>query len=619
MPRKPIVTIGSLLKSTEKIIVPSQTDIPYIPSITEFCESPNYLALSLPLYPIQRLMLRAFYRGTVGNTAPECINLTEEEMRLCKECGLDNEKNGNVIKKWHSGETFRELVLVWGRRSGKDYCISIIALYEAMKLLECPGGDPYAYYNIGNANPFTILAIANNKAQTRILYTEIFGKFKEAPYFRDKYLPEGITNDRICLLTPKNKKDNEQLISRGLPAHPGSVQIETGHSNSNGLVGKSCYVLMLDEAATYKRSGGPGSDEQLYGNLSPTTKTYVHVEEIKDEKGNVIDKKVSYDGKIISISSPRGMDGVFYRRYKAAESTPSMLMCRLPTWLVCHMHTEERLRKEEQTMTDEKFRMEYGAEFSGTEGENFFDPDLVEICFNSHSYKMKEYGEPGITYFAHLDPAVSSHNYALAVVHKHPFINVESKKMDYHIVLDHMAIWTPEKGKPININVVDEYVINLNKLFRLGLVTYDHWNSQSSIEKLKKNGIPALCTPYNKRYKIRIYDELEQLVNTGRLKLPFFKTLKLEMLNLQRRYLHTGYRIYPKTDGEIRTDDTVDALAGACYNALNKEINRLPQSRLAYTGSVPSSAMHHWQSMSGMYYGYGTGTQVLNKLNHLKG
>lgn len=613
MAKKPNKTIANLLKTTNQIFV-STNNKPKIPSIIEFCESPEYLGLPFPLYPIQKLVLRAFYRGTIGNMEPASMEMTEEEKQLCYDHGLTDGRNGNIVGKWNSGENFKELVLVWGRRSGKDFCISIIALYEAMKLLECEGGDPYKIYALGNANPFTILTIANNKEQAGILYKEIYGKLIASKYFKGKFLPEGITAGRICLLTPQNEKDNQVFRSRGLSPFVGSVQIETGHSNSNGLVGKSCYVLMLDEAGTYKRSGGPGSDEALYGNLSPTTKTYIRKEHKYDEKGNIIESISHYDGKIISISSPRGMDGVFYRLYNQSENVPHRLMCRLPTWVVNPNHTESGLRAEEQTMTDEKFRMEFGAEFSGTEGENFFDPDLVEIVFSDHSFKMSDWGIPGITYFAHLDPAISNHNYALAVVHKHPYLNRETKKIDFYMVLDHMMIWTPYKGKPINISEVDQYVIDLNRKFRLGLVTWDQWNSQSSIEKVRKAGIPAKCTPFSKRYKVQIYDELELLVNQKKLKCPYHKTLKLEMLHLQRKYLNSGYRIYPKAEGEVRTDDGMDALAAACYNALSTETNRLPMSKLAYTGVTPQSSERMWRSMSGPY-GYGTGTAVWNKLS----
>jgi hypothetical protein len=552
-------TFGSLLQSTSNLVKNTSSTEPYIPSIIEFCESRQYLGLPyLPnpinLYPVQRLVLRAFYRGTKGNTSPECMNMTPEEEKLCLEKKLDSEHNGNILAKWNSGELFKELVLVWGRRAGKDFCISILALYEGMRLLESPGGDPYRVYGIGNANPFTILTIAGSKEQAKILYREMHGKLLVAPYFQDKFIPEGITADRICLLTEADKQENARRVAQGLKQHPGSVVIEAGHSNSNTLVGKSCFVLLLDEVATYRQTGGSGSGDQIYGNLSPTIKTYVRKEIIKDEKGEVIDVKHHYDGKIISISSPRGMDGVFYNLYAKADTIPHRLMCRLPTWDVNTRHTEVSLRTDEQSMTEEKFNMEYGGEFSGTEGENFFVPEKVEACFSNHSYALRNFGVPNIRYFAHLDPAVSSHNYALCIVHREYFMDREHHKVDFKVIMDYMKLWTPQKGRPINITEVDEEVIRLNRLFHFAMVTYDHWNSQSSIEKLRKGGIPAMCTRFSKSYKIQIYDELEALVNQGKLKLPMFKILKDEMLHLQRKYMSTGYRIYPKTDGEVKTD-----------------------------------------------------------------
>jgi hypothetical protein len=611
-------TLGALLSSTSKLFQETKGDVPYIPSILEFCYSPAYLDLQakgIKLYPVQELVLRAFYRGSIGNAEPKHMTMTEEERLLCLEKGLNDNHNGNIIDKWESGVLFKEMVLVWGRRSGKDFTISIIALYEAMRLLECPGGDPYRIYELGNAAPFNILTIANNKEQAGILFREIQGKLLSSPYFHDKYVPDGITAGKIHLLTPQNKIDRDAAIAKGLSPQPGSVVIETGHSNSNGLVGKGCFVLMLDEAGLYKRTGGPGSDEQIYGNLSPTILTYVRNEYIRDKDGKLIDVKKHYDGKIISISSPRGMDGVFYNKYKKAPNVAQMLMCRLPTWDVNSRHTEAGIRAEEQSMTDQKFRMEFGAEFSGTEGENFFPPEYVEKCFHTHQFNKHDvypnhWGKPGITYFAHLDPAISSHNYALAVVHKHHFINRETKKIDFWIVLDHLKVWTPTEGKPISIDEVDEYVIDLRRRFHMALVTYDQWNSQSSIEKMRKNGIPAMCTRFNKGYKIQIYDELYKLVAQEKLKLPYVKLMYDEMMNLQRKFMAQGYRIYPKTEGECRTDDTCDALAAACFNALRTESQRLPQAQLVNMGTSPTANSVVWRSMQGVPYGVGTGQQV---------
>jgi hypothetical protein len=178
-----------------------------IPDIITFCESEEWLGLPFhptnPImpYPVQKIMLKAFYRGTIGN---ENIELTPEEIKKCEELGLNDDDRGDVLGKYEAGELFTELVLVWGRRAGKDFCVAIIALYEAMKLLESPGGDPYSIYELSSANTINILTIANAKDQAKLAFEEIKSKLLYSKYFEDKYSKDGFTGESIFLLTPKD-------------------------------------------------------------------------------------------------------------------------------------------------------------------------------------------------------------------------------------------------------------------------------------------------------------------------------------------------------------------------------------------------------------------------------
>jgi len=112
-----------------------------IADIITFCEDERYLNLSkqnppLKLWPMQRIVLKMFYRGTRGN---EHLKLNEEELGILKEINetevLDyKEKNGGfqqVIDKYNRGHKHNTLLLVMGRRSSKTLMVSIIAAYEA--------------------------------------------------------------------------------------------------------------------------------------------------------------------------------------------------------------------------------------------------------------------------------------------------------------------------------------------------------------------------------------------------------------------------------------------------------------------------------------------------------
>jgi hypothetical protein len=263
-------------------------------------------------------------------------------------------------------------------------------------------------------------------------------------------------------------------------------------------------------------------------------------------------------------------------------------------------------------MSEGEFNMEYGAEFSGTGLESLFTEEQIKPCF-LNTLKDKDMGSPGRTYFIHLDPATSSHNYALVVLHKEYFLNITTQKADFRIVVDHIKYWTPLNG-PINPHEVSAYVIGLKRRFHIGLITYDSWASQESILKMRKAGIPNKETKFSSLYKFKIYKELEDLVNSNRLAIPYNNVLYQEMVELQRKFTPTGFKVLPKQEGDgQKTDDIVDCLAGACYVAIEKQVTRLPYAKLVALGN-PSGGNQVWRNMQGGVYGVGGGKQVSQSL-----
>lgn len=532
----------------------------YIPDILEFCYSPRYLNLSgkgIKLYPLQEVILKCFYRGQPGNTN---IKLTDEEIELLRE-----ENHENVIEKYYSPETFRELILALGRRSGKDFIISLVALYETMRLMEIPGGDPLAFYNIADGQPIYILTIATAAEQAEILFREIKSKMHTSPYFRNKV--GHLESREIWFMTHADKKKKQELMDAGIKAAAddikGSIVVMAGHSNSDSLLGKRYFTLLFDEVASYKSSSSAQSGERLYAALAPGQSDFNQL------VGNDADGKEirRMDSKMISISSPRGEEGIFYKMYKESPFADNRLSFRFPTWKVNLRITEEMLRKEYKFMTEADFRMEFGAEFSGTSGERFISDYYVDKAFETGE-KLGDAvaGFRGMGYYCHLDPATRSHNYALAVIHVEERLIVTEndrgvRKMDKkkYFIVDHIKVWTPTIKKEVDINEVDNYIIDLAKRFKFIMVTYDSWNSASSRQKLRKQGIPCKETPYRAKYKMAIYERLHNLLITETLVLPkksaYALLTELELKNLKKIYNPKGFKIQPNKEGDVTTDD----------------------------------------------------------------
>lgn len=589
-----------------------------LPDIITFCESKDYLGISL--FPVQKIILKCFYRGTKGN---ENVKLTQEEISLCEGLGLNSEQHGYVLQKYDNKELFKELVLILGRRSGKDFIASVIAVYEACRLLEIEGGDPYKFYDIDPANPIVILTIATASDQAEISYKEIKGKILNSKYFEDKYISDGIGTDKIYLLTPKDKADNIYYASKKLPLKRGSIVIEAGHSNSKSLLGRGVIVAIFDEVASYQLTGGSSSGSRLYSSIEPALATYNYKRRRIDESGNpILDDNgneifdIIYDGKSVSISSPRGKEGILYDKYTNDKNDRNMLLFKLPTWVVNPKHTESSLRLRFNTMSEEDFIMEFGAEFSGTAGTTFFNKDSIDKVFTPE-INLRNIGETGKVYFVHLDPATTSNNYALVVLHREDFYNKDLKQMDLKIIVDHIKYWHPTPNKPVNLDEIDEYIVNLKHRFYIGLLTYDAMNDLRSINKLKKIGIPHKMTRFNSRFTMMIYTNLYNLINSGRIIIPEHKLLKDEMTNLQKRVTEKGYKVIPKSSGDIKTNDIVDCLAGACFQALNKQVNELPTGRIIHTPYGKSNMSNTtFNSMQGTPYILNPNNRKMFNNNH---
>jgi hypothetical protein len=582
-----------------------------MPDIITFCYDKHYLNFSgkrLKLFPMQQIILKTFYRGQRGN---EDLTLAEDELELLKK-----EKMQDVIDKYSSGALFRELVLVLGRRSGKDFMTGIIAAYEAMRLLECPGGNPYRYYDIAEGNPMFILTVANSSDQAKVLFNEIKTHMVTSEYFRDKI--GGIESEKICLLTPADKKHNKMMREEGFKEtdlSKGNVVVMSGHSNSDSLLGKGYYILLFDEVASYKSNTSIQSGERLYSALAPGQVAFKRPILDKDgnlqydEQGEVVTR---LDSKIISISSPRGEEGILFKLYKNAPSVENMLAFRLPTWKVNRGITYQMLRKENQFMNENDFNMEFGAEFSGVGGEKYIPDAYVDTAIDigrQIGLDQREYGVPGVLYYAHLDPASTSHNYGLVVLHTEERVRwvekddgTKKKEKVKFFVVDHIKQWQPSGNRQINVNEVDEYIMSLSRRFKFAMVSYDAWNSLASVQKLRSKGIPSKTTPFRKQYKMFIYNHLEHIMVNRCLALPhkgqYSQDLEMELKCLKRIYSGTGFSIEPDPEAAKTTDDLCDALAGACGVAIEDSYNGYPKGATVF---MPQSqfASQQWKMGQG--------------------
>lgn len=555
--------------------------------IITFCENPAYLGLMtqdppVNLWPMQKIVLKIFYRGTEGN---KHIQLDESEIAMLNDIA-DNEdldynsdKGGfrQIIHKYERGTIFDTLMLIMGRRSSKTAMVSFIAAYEAYKLLEKPEGNPHKFYKLPADKPIAILNVAASESQAYDpLFLEIQNRIVRAPYFADKINTKVVKKGEIHLLTDNDKRENVRRISMGLPENEGSIVLKSGHSNSRTLRGQAAIAVLFDEFAHFLNSAGTNSGDECYNALVPSVKQF------------------GVDGKTIMISDPKGRDGVFWRLFKTAEDreeqpdgkfvypNDNILALQLPTWRVNPTTSLSRQSLDRERNADPiAFMSSWGAKFMGEQGSKFFDERKIVDCTDM-TIAEAQYGDPKYLYHLHLDPASTDHNYALCLVHAVNYIT-EIHETRRKIFVDYIRFWRPTATGPVNISEVERCIRDLCRRFRIQTVTFDQFQSASTIQRLRACGVNATETRFTGSYIKTIYSELRNLMNQDDLVMYPHPQLQGELKNLEHKVIRSGFQKFPDKRSFFPTDDCCDALAGAVYMALQRETTQqLPRTQVVH-------------------------------------
>lgn len=561
-----------------------------IVDIITFCEDPKYLNFAgqgINLWPMQKIVLKLFYRGSEGN---EHVCLDDREIEILKSIHEEEDLDyndthggfGQVIEKYMRRETeFTHLLLIMGRRSSKTMIVSIMAAYEAYKLCEAPEGNPQKKYGIAADKPIHIINVAVNESQALDpLFAEIEARIARSPYFADKLNGDASIKGKLYLLTDADKVENTKRQEAGMSLKlPGSIIMMSGHSNSSSLRGHATKCVFFDEFAHFPTTSGKSSGDELYSALQPSMRQF------------------GKHGKIVMLSDPKGKDGMFWRLFELSQERvvnadgsitynhDDYLAIQLPTWRMNPNpdFSYDKLHKEEYAKDPVAFLMSWNARFLGAEGANIFDPVKIDQCIDLSS-REAAYGDPSQTYYIHLDPATTSHNYAICMVHPVMYTNGNGA-MKRKIIVDYIKFWKPTENGPVKMKEVEDTVRYLCRHFRVVSVTFDSWQSQQTIQNLLASGIRAFITPFSAHYINQVYGEMKNLINEGDIVLYPNEQLIGELKSIKGKILGNNLHRFFDKKGKFRSDDCCDALCGAAYQAMHSQIVKtLPRSTVVYTG-----------------------------------
>jgi len=152
-----------------------------------------------------------------------------------------------------------------------------------------------------------------------------------------------------------------------------------------------------------------------------------------------------------------------------------------------------------------------------------------------------------------VDLGLRHSNAALAIGHKE----------DNIVVLDLIKAWIPEPDKEVSFKDIEKFIIDLKEDgYRIGSVTYDNYQSVSSLQELQRRGITAKYKSVNRTREA--YDTLKDLIYQERIDAYFDKDTIEELMGLDVVY---GDRVDARPGMK---KDRADAVAGAVHGVLKE-------------------------------------------------
>ena len=527
-------------------------------NIIEFVEAP--WGLGLRLFPVQKVVLKAHY-GLSLNDTEKLISLTDwrrENEQLMTEADylrmLYDEGRSNV-REIDPGHERRELVLSIGRRSGKTLLASCICAFETYKLIL--KGHPQKYFGLPDSNVIQLISVATDKDQAGLLYREVLGHYTNCGFF-SAYMAN-YTQTFATFQTPYD------IASYGSykddPKARFSVKVTFRSCIAKGLRGAGNIVVVLDELAHFT-DAGQSSAEDVYNAVTPSTSAFSQ----KDPNNSTIPVG-EVEGRIVSISSPLGRQGQFYKLFqigmRGGKAAENMLCIQAPTWEVNPTLPAHEFEK--HYVKDARvFFTEYGAVFSDrTRGWIEDEKDLV-ACID-HEMRPKLKAAPRVAHYLGLDLGLVNDGTAVAIGH------IDEQR---RIVLDYIeqikaGVGEYRDKERLEFTDVADWVYQLSRRFYISEGMFDQYVGIPLEQALATKGLKQLKSEhFTKILGSDVYRNFKDMMFDRRLVLydwpiPNDKqhcAYVQELLELQAEY-HSKYITTvaaPNVDG--KHDDFSDAL-----------------------------------------------------------
>lgn len=519
-------------------------------------------------------------------------DLVEAMSQIYKEEDLIRFMGEEEGRKHYKKYTKAEVLLQLGKGSGKDHTSTIGCAYLVYKLMCLK--DPARYFGKPPGDAIDIINIAINAQQAKNVFFKNFKqKIQRSPWFAGKY-------DAKADLIEFDKM----------------ITVYSGHSERESHEGLNLILAILDEISGFAQTNESGNENAKTGDA------------IYKAFRASVDSRFPDFGKVVLLSFPRYPGDFISKRYDEvvaekevkirshtfiineelpADSPdnqftiewnedhilsykyPGIYAIKRPTWEANPTRKIDDFKI--AFLTDYADAMQRFACMPSFHSDAFFkDKAMLERAMSlrnpidSHK-RIEPAWEPkeDVRYFLHADLAQKHDKCAVAIAHVDKWVQVRTFN-DYtqihpFVVVDAVVWWEPRKEGPVDLSNVKDWIVNFRRQgFRIGMVTFDRWQSFDIQQELKSVGINADTLSVGKKH----YEDLAMLYYEQRVLMPHIDLLLEEMSEL--RIVNDRKVDHPRKGSK----DLSDAVTGAVYNAISLTPRNLNQE----------VEIHDWKSVA---------------------
>jgi hypothetical protein len=461
--------------------------------------------------------------------------------------------------KWKQHRYVKELVLLWGKGSGKDFISRVIHLRIAYLLICLRNPQAYFYHpdmRVGMES-IELLNTASTKEQAaNVFFAPLRRYVSHSPFFKD----------RCSVLTREIKFEK-------------AVQLYSGHSQAEAMEGMNLIAVVLDEIAAFK------TDEEVADLKRMRLRKNIpqSASSLYDFAHTSVSTRFPEVGKVVLLSFPRFRGDYIMMSYERGLKNPRTYTSKGSTYEINPTKKKSHFAQDKKD-NPELYKARIEVDPGMAEDAFFRNESAIRRAFKKEieppidsktgRYKSWFICKDQFPRFGHVDLAKNRCRAAFSFVHcydteQRSIVTDEGKKIvvDLPLIrLDVIMYFEAPPGGEINFGEIQDRILEFKEErgFRIELLTFDGYNSIQMMQNLDKKGINVDEQSVDRTREA--YETWQDTIYEGRF-LSYWNKILVED-EIPFLVDEKGKKIVHRKGG---SKDGTDAVAGAVNNCIIDE------------------------------------------------